>query len=122
MAGSIIADRLIEFSGNIKQAVFRTDHRQVRPHAFAEIDIAHNFPRRQIDDHKIGAVSARLSDPGVSIDRHVGEFSVGRRRDFVPGYAALGYLRHLLPGDRIDEAQTVVALIGHQYQSTGLSP
>ena len=80
---------------------------QMRPHAFAEIEIADDFPCRQIDDHHVGAIRAGLSDAGVSVDRNVGEFSVGRCRDFVPGNAALGDFGNLFSGDRIDDAETV---------------
>ena len=62
----------------------------MRPDAFAEINIADNFPRSQIDDDQVAAIGARLSHAGVSVDGNVGEFSVGRSRDFVSGNTALG--------------------------------
>ena len=95
----------------------------MRPHTFSEINIADDFPRRQIDDHHVGAVSAGLADAGISVDRNVGKFAVRRCRDFVPGHSAFGDLGDLFSGDGIDDAETVGSLYSPpaEVQSAGRS-
>ena len=111
-------DGLFQFRSDVEHSGFRMEHGEVRPHAFSEIDIPRDLAGSDIDHHHAGAVGSRLSDAGVSINRNVGRLPVGRCRHLMSGNATFGHGGHLLAQFDIDDAQTMVALIGHQQQTS----
>ena len=73
-------DRLVELGGDVEQAGLGPEERAVRADAVAEIDVADDLPRGDVDDDHVGAVGAGLADAGVAVDGDEGEAAVGRRR------------------------------------------
>ena len=70
-------DGLVEFGGDVEQAVLRPDHGAVRTYAVIECDVANDLLRSDIDDGDVLAVGARLADAGVAVDGHEGQLAVG---------------------------------------------
>ena len=89
----------------------------MRPHAFAEINVACNLSTGQIDDHHIAAIGSGLAHTGISVDRHVCEAAVGRRREFVPGYSTLGNFCQLPPCDRVNDPDAPVSFVSYEQDS-----
>ena len=71
-------DRLFQFGTDVEQSIFRSKNRKMRPDAFSEIKIANYFSRRNIDNHQVAAVSSRLANPGVPVNRDVCQLSIAR--------------------------------------------
>ena len=88
----------------------------MRPDAFSEIDIANDFSRGNIDNHHVAAVSSRLADAGVPVDRNVCQLAIARSCNFVPCDTGLGNLRNLLSSNRIDDPKAVITFVSDQQQ------
>ena len=93
----------------------------MRPHAFAKVDRPGDFAGGDVYDHHAIAVGARLADAGVAINRHVRRAAIRRCSHFVSGLAAFGHGGYLLTGIDIDDAEALVAFIGHQQQAPSRS-
>ena len=88
----------------------------MRPDAVAEVNIANDFSRRQIDDQHLVSINARLSHPGASINRHKGGASVPGDSDFITVNARgrFGDGRDLPASRRIDDTHIGVSLVDDQ--------
>jgi len=109
-------DRVGDLGRDVEPAV-GPEHRAVRPLGAAEVDRRHPTARRDVDDVHGLPVGAGAADAGVAVDGHVGRAAVGRGDHLVAGDAALLDRRHLAARDGIDDAQSVIALVGHEQQA-----
>lgn len=92
----------------------RVKYGTVRPNTVAEINIANNLTRGDVDHDHIATVSTGFSHARVAVDWHIGDMTIGRGRDFVPSGIALGYGRDLPARFGIDNAQTTISLVGDE--------
>src|SRR3954466_10129203 len=94
----------------------------MRPDALPEIKISNDFSRCDIDNHHVAAVSSRLANAGVPVNRDVCQLSITRTCDFMPGHSAFGDLRYLFSRNRVEGAQAVVPFACNQQQALPARP
>ncbi len=80
----------------------------------AEVDVANNLLRSNVDDHQVRAVGSGLANAGVAVDGHIGQPAIGRSNHLMACYAALGNRRDDLSGRGIDDGETCVSLLRNQ--------
>ena len=105
-------DGILQLGADVEKTILRTEHRAMRTHTLAEIQIANNLARCDVDDDEIASVGSRLSYAGVSVDRNVRKFSVRRGDHLMSGNSTFRNGRDLLTRFRIDDAERVLALVG----------
>ena len=80
----------------------------------AKIKMAGQLARVNVNHGHLGSIGAGLSDPGISIDRHIGCATVRRGNYFVACDSFFRDFGRLFVIARIHNAQRVVALVGNQ--------
>src|SRR5215475_12796634 len=89
--------------------------------ALSKIHVADDLAGGQIDDNEIAAVRAGHADTRIPIDGDIGFAAVRRDCDFVAGNTTLRNLRQLPSGDWVDDAESVIPLVGDEDKPTGAS-
>src|ERR1700723_2785179 len=89
----------------------------MRTNAMSEINVAHNLARLDIDDDEIAAIAARFADAGITVDGNVSQLSIRRSDHFVPCISALRNGCYCLAGIWIDDAERLIALVGHEQNA-----
>src|SRR5438105_1898624 len=105
---------VVQFGGDVEQAVSGADHRAMRPDTLAEVEGVHDLALLQVDHPQELAVSAGAAHARISVDGHVSKLPIRRSRNFMPGDAVLGYGGHLAAFYRIDYAQSSIAFIAYE--------
>ena len=86
----------------------------MRANAVVEGNVASYFMRGDIDDGDVRTVSAGLSDAGVAVDGHEGEFAVGGGYDFVARDAAFGDRGEHSAAGGINDGEALGAFFGDE--------
>ena len=107
---------MVELGGDVEYLARVVEDGQMRTDAVVELDGVHDLAGGEIDDLNLVPVGAGLAHAGVAVDGHEGGAAVGGGRDFVAGYALYVDGRDLLTGGRVDHAEGVVLLIGHEQE------
>ena len=81
-------DRLVEFGGDVEQAVFGAKDGKMGPDAVAEVDICDYLGLGDVDDHHVRSVAAGLTHAGIPVDGDIGQLAVGRGDNLVTGVSA----------------------------------
>ena len=97
-------DGLIEFGGDVKETVFRTDFGAVRADTLIEFDIADDLSCCEIDNGDFLAIGSGLTNSRVAVDRDESSSSIFGGNDFMPGHAAFGHLGDLFACLSVDDA------------------
>ena len=115
-------DILIEFRRHVEQSIMLVIDHAMGPDAVAEIDMAGNFARGQIDDQHFVAIESRMADADIAIDGNVGGAAVGRGCGFMTVHDgdAFGDGRDLLFAGSIDQADVFISLVDHNEKRRGL--
>src|SRR3569832_1936911 len=90
------SNRVIEFGGDVEQAIFGPEHRAMRTYSMSKIKIADDLSRSDVHDDHVAAVRAGFADPGVAVDRNIGKFPVRGGDHLVASDSALGNRSHLI--------------------------
>ena len=111
--------RLIEFGSDVEQAVLWPKDGAMRANSVSEVDGVRDVTARQIDHRQRATISAGQSDAGVAVDGNECRVTVGRCNHLVASYTTLRDYRNLLVGDGINQAESLVSLVGHEQQARG---
>src|SRR4051794_2228755 len=97
--------------------VLGSEHSTVRAHAFIELDGVDGFALGEVDDANDVAISARLADPGVAVDRNDRKLAVRSGGHFMAGDTFLINGGDLFAKRGIDNSKRMVAFIGDEKEA-----
>ncbi len=86
----------------------------------AEIHGSDQLASGDVNHRDVLAVTARLANAGVAVDRNEGKLAVGRCDDFMSGNAAFSDLRDLPTGVGINDAERGFAFVSDQQVALAL--
>ncbi len=109
-------DGLVEFGGDVEEAGGGIEGGLMRTDSVAEVEVADDLARGQVDDEHLMAVDAAAADAAAAVDGHEGGAAVGGGGDLVAVDAGgvLGHRRGFVAGGGVDDAEVGVALVDDQ--------
>jgi hypothetical protein len=111
------ADGLVEFRGDVEQAIFGTEEWTVGTNRMAEIKMPGQLAGGNVDDRDLGAIGSRLANAGVSIDRYERGSTVGRGNHLVARDSALRNFGYLFLFGRGHNPEGMISLIRNEQQA-----
>ena len=113
---------LIEFGGDVEQSVvFVVDH-AMGTDAVAEVDMADDYTRGQIDDQHLVAIEPGHANADIAIDGNVGDTAIRRCSGFMAVHDrhVFGNGCDLLFGRSIDQADIFISLVDDDEKRRGV--